>query len=232
MSNRSDLTNPDEFDTLTEIWIMACTDENPIMTYKGIAHRLEKTVEEVENIVKKRRDLFRPSIPSKRLEAWKRMLIKNIDNDLFLPPWIAEIKERESKESAINGLKHKEHVFRSQFRKYVVVEKEDSEKKKIEDRDLYKSPEVHFDTIKWGIEHIDRLRKVQHEGKQLKWTTRFSATAAFVSVITVILSALTFCSNTTKDASTSPAQKTEVAPSANVTSTVQSPIPSQPPPSK
>jgi len=52
--------NLEEFDILSSVWILACNDENPIITYKGIKHRLN--IEDNYNLKKlilSRGDLFR-----------------------------------------------------------------------------------------------------------------------------------------------------------------------------
>lgn len=35
-----DILKPDGFDILSAVWLFACNDENPIITYEGLRHRL------------------------------------------------------------------------------------------------------------------------------------------------------------------------------------------------
>lgn len=124
-------------DILCSIWILACNDKNPQISYQGITQRLGLPEDfDVQTLVQSRGELFRKKTTPNQLNSWKEeMLIgKN------LPNWIREIEDQQKRILKINSLKV-EDVFRSQFRP---------------EQD---SPCSDIQIIDWGLQHIDRLRK-------------------------------------------------------------------------
>jgi len=138
-------------DTVSAIWILACNDENPIITYEGIPYRLGLTLGfDIKRLVGTRAELFRHGIPSQRLRKWK----EEMRAGKHLPAWIRDVDDEKTKAAAIDGLSA-DDVFRSQFRA---------------EADAPRSP---IEIIDWGIQHIDRLRKAGVEAREerFKWIT-------------------------------------------------------------
>jgi hypothetical protein len=157
-------------DILCSIWILACNDENPQISYQGITQRLGLPEDfDVQSLIQKRGELFRKKTTPNQLNRWKEeMLIgKN------LPNWIREIEDQQKRILKINSLKV-EDVFRSQFRP---------------EQD---SPRSDIQIIDWGLQHIDRLRRVEMETnneKIRKFTSIYLPTmSTIVAVIAVISS--------------------------------------------
>lgn len=133
--------DPDDLDTVSAIWILASNDENPLITYKGIIHRLGLSENcNVKAIVASRPELFRLGATESRINSWKAKL----RDARTLPGWIREIADDSERSAAIEALS-KNDVFRSQFRANINAER---------------SP---IEIIKWGLEHLDRLRKARTE---------------------------------------------------------------------
>lgn len=147
MASRTEI---DDLDTLSAIWILASNDENPLITYKGISYRLGLPAAcDVEAVVASRPELFRPGATEARIEAWKI----NMRNGKSLPGWIKAIQNETERSATIEAICFKD-VFRSQFRAH---------------SDAQKSP---IEIIKWGLDHLDRLRKAKAEAKDAsakKW---------------------------------------------------------------
>lgn len=146
----SSAPQPDELDTLSAIWILASNDDNPLITYNGLVFRLGLAKGfDVRAIVKSHPELFRLGVTQSRLDAWKAGLKEGRNQ----PSWIRSIAEPEARLRAIEAL-GTDDVFRSQFRAH-----SDAERTPIE-------------IIKWGLEHLDRLRKAKAEAKDAtvkKW---------------------------------------------------------------
>jgi hypothetical protein len=61
--------NQDKFDILSALWVLACNDPISIMSYNGIRYRLKLPDDyDIESLVEERGELFRPGVPSRRLE--------------------------------------------------------------------------------------------------------------------------------------------------------------------
>lgn len=128
----------DDLDTVSAIWILASNDENPLVTYRGIVHRLGLPDNyNVKAIVASRPELFRPGATEVRIEGWKA----NLRRGKSLPSWLKAIDE--SKRSAAIEALGSGDMFRSQFRAQA---------------DAERSP---IEIIKWGLDHLDRLRKAR-----------------------------------------------------------------------
>jgi len=99
MTTNSD--DPDEFAVLAAIWILASNDESPLITYRGVQHRLNLSQDfDVRTLVRRHGELFRLGMPASRLEQWK----SDMRADRQLPAWIREISGDE-RAQLINGLK-------------------------------------------------------------------------------------------------------------------------------
>lgn len=131
----------DDLDTVSAIWILASNDDNPLITYKGLVHRLGLHANcDVKAIVASRPELFRPGATESRINSWKA----NLRAGKGLPGWIRDIKDSAVRRAAIEAIEPSD-VFRSQFRAHSNAER---------------SP---IEIIKWGLEHLDRLRKARSE---------------------------------------------------------------------
>ena len=150
-----------QLDILCSIWILACNDENPKITYQGIRSRLGLAKDfDVKALVYSRGELFRKQTPQSQLNKWQ----DEMRQGRHLPTWIREIQDANSRTEKINSLTPTD-VFRSQFRAEANSSRSDIE------------------IINWGLQHIDRLRKAELETKQER--TRF-----FTSIIIPIFSTI------------------------------------------
>jgi hypothetical protein len=126
-----------DLDIVSAIWILSCNDENPIITYRGLYHRLGLSPEfDVRAAVLGRRELFRPGILQSRLKDWKAKLREGKQ----LPGWISEIADKTRRLEAIDSLTP-DDVFRNQFR----VEPN--------------APKCPLDIMNWGLEHIFSIQR-------------------------------------------------------------------------
>lgn len=151
MKSRSAIQDARDLDIVSAIWILACNDENPSITYESIRSRLGLAPEvDIKGLVGTRAELFRHGIPSERLRRWKQ----EMSAGKHLPAWLREVDDEAKKTAAIDALSA-DDVFRSQFRA---------------EADAPRSP---IEIIDWGIKHIDRLRKAGVEAREekFKWVT-------------------------------------------------------------
>lgn len=147
-SNRMIVQETDIFDILSAIWILACNDENPIITFGSVSYRLNLPADfDVEALIRSRADLFRMGVPENRILEWKDIMSKG----KHIPSWIKDIDDEDARNEVINSLSGNS-AFRSQFR----VEK-DAEKAPIE-------------VIEWGLQHINRLRLANLESQTMVTT--------------------------------------------------------------
>jgi hypothetical protein len=57
--------DPDEFAVLASLWILASNDENSLITYRGIEHRLNLSPAfDLRGLVRRHGELFRLGMPS------------------------------------------------------------------------------------------------------------------------------------------------------------------------
>jgi len=158
----------DDLDTVSAIWILASNDENPLITYKGLIHRLGLPPScDVRAIVASRPELFRPGATDARMSAWKA----NLRLGKSLPGWLKAIEDSSERSAAIEALSASD-VFRSQFRAHSGAER---------------SP---IEIIRWGLEHLDRLRKARAEANDASvkrwqmwlvfWVTLLGVVSQFV----------------------------------------------------
>jgi hypothetical protein len=167
MMERTD-QGPDYFDTLSAIWILACNDENPIITYRGLTYRMGLPESfGVRSMVLGRRELFRAGVVRSRMDAWK----KRMKQGASLPVWISETASAQEREAEIDDLTP-DDVFRSQFR--------------IEDG----APKSPIEIIDWGLAHIERLRKASVERRE-EVNKRRANLATFLSLGVAALAVVT-----------------------------------------
>src|ERR1700731_1701207 len=139
-----DLLEPDTFDVLAATWVCACNDENSIITFEGIRHRLNLGPSfDIKGLIQSRGDLFRRTVPSRRLEAWKH----DMRSGKRLPDWKREISENALRSKTIDEITP-DDAFRSQFRAGDAA------------------PKSSLEIIDWGLQHIDRLRKSSYEARE------------------------------------------------------------------
>jgi len=149
-NKKSDITN--QYDILCSIWIIASIDENPLITYEGLKYRLGLPDSfDVKSLVHSRSELFRKTTPQNRLDTWKN----DMRNGNRLPSWIKIVENDEERKNKIENLSVND-VFRSQF------------------RIGQNSPKSDMEIIKWGLEHIERLRNAELDTKKGRigfWST-------------------------------------------------------------
>jgi hypothetical protein len=139
-----DLLEVDTFDVLSAAWVMACNDENSMITYESIRSRLNLSQSfDIKGLIHRRADLFRRTVPTSRLETWKHDMRAGKRS----PAWIREITEDDLRRKTIDELTTQD-VFRSQFRA------EDA------------APKSSLEVMDWGLQHIDRLRKASYEARE------------------------------------------------------------------
>ena len=162
--SRPDFHDPDVIHVLSASWVFACNDENPIITYEGVRHRLDLDSSfDLRALIQSRGELFRRGIPKHRLEAWKQQLRAG----RHLPSWIRDITEDELRAKLIEELSA-DDVFRCQFRA---------------DAD---APKASLEIIDWGLQHIERLRTARHEALQKTATSRQMILVFVVGLLNIV----------------------------------------------
>jgi hypothetical protein len=133
----------DELDLISTIWILASNDDNALITYRGLIHRLDLPKNyDVKKLVASRPELFRLGATENRVNEWKSLLL----GGKGIPSWLKYIESDEERKAVIENLSPND-VFRSQFRTHSNAER---------------SP---IEIISWGLQHLDRLRKAKIEAK-------------------------------------------------------------------
>lgn len=160
----------DDFDILTSVWVLSCNDENSIISFEGIKHRLSLDKDfDLNKLIESRRELFRTNVPSTRIEEWKKQMLQG----KRLPAWIRLYKNDE-RTKKINSLTTTD-CFRCQFR--------------TENR-AAKAP---LEIIDWGLKHIDRLRKAEFETNDFKikkWTNIWIPLVSLIVALSAVLSSV------------------------------------------
>ena len=160
---KNDITN--QFDFLCSIWVIASIDENPLITYEGLKYRLGLPDSfDIKALVHSRSELFRKTTPQSRLDTWKT----DMRNGNRLPSWIRVVENDEERNLKIENLSVND-VFRSQF------------------RIGQNSPKSDIEIIKWGLEHIERLRNAELDTK--KGRTSFWS-AVVIPALSIIIAGL------------------------------------------
>jgi hypothetical protein len=154
-----------DWDLLSAIWIVACNDPHPVMSYKSIKERMFLPAEyDVRRLVLSRRDLFRPG--GRRLLAkWKSHMLAGERQ----PNWIASIEDQSERQKAIGDLGLGD-VFVSQFRT-------DEESK------------PSLDVIDWGLKHIERLRSAAgaRRAERKAWVTQGTTILSLLIALSAVL---------------------------------------------
>lgn len=168
---RIEIKSPDIFDILSAIWVLACNDENPIITYEGIKYRLNLGDDfDYRGLVQSRGELFRRGVPDYRLDEWK----DELRSGRHLPSWIQGIQDQNQRLTKINSITI-DDVFRSQF------------------RSGNNAPRSEIEIIDWGLQHIDRLRKASTEAQQeisRRWELRIVLIVAVLNLVATIAIAI------------------------------------------
>lgn len=170
MKQKSISTSTD-LDTLSAIWILACNDDNPQITYEGIKFRLGLDKDfALKELIYSRPELFRKKTSEKLLNSWK----KEMRLGRKIPSWITENNNSTEREIIIEKITISD-VFRSQFRTEV------------------DAPRSGIEVINWGLQHIERLRKAEMDTKQEK-TRNFSS--IWLPLASIIIAAITVIAST------------------------------------
>ncbi|MDM0077276.1 hypothetical protein QTH90_22910 [Variovorax sp. J2P1-59] len=163
-----DILKPDGFDVLSAVWVFACNDENPLITYEGLRYRLNlESTTDVKKLVQSRVDLFRLGATVIRLERWK----KDMCGGTRLPRWISDIEDETKRKEAISAITV-DDVFRSQFR--------------IEEG----APKSSLDQLDWGLKYIERLRKAHVEERETtakSWQMYLLLGASLLNIIATLI---------------------------------------------
>jgi hypothetical protein len=159
---RTPIEGPGEFDIISAIWLLACTDRDTIITYRGIAHRLSVRGLDADGVrkkVKSRAELFSPVVASTWFGQWQTWVV----NNGHFPGWVLELPGGSTVwKQTIRDLR-RDDVFRCQLRT-------DTRPPNTPDPCTQVVPS---DLIKLGLEHIDRLRKAEAE-KREEWLKRIT----------------------------------------------------------
>jgi hypothetical protein len=183
----------DEFYILSAIWIMANRDENPLMFYGDVEHRLRRDASKVRTLVEGQRPLFRLGVTKGRLNKWKCSKLEQAgfspdrapaewqcserewDKGKALPAWLDEkIGPRKGSEEVVSVLNAigKDDVFRSQWRL-----REDDKAAPI-------------DIIEWGLGYLERRRKALLEAREATikaWQIYLVAAVGILNVMVLIV---------------------------------------------
>lgn len=159
------MTKTSHLDIVSATWILASNDENPLITYKSVIHRLglEENFD-IKGLIKVHGELFRQKASDKALTEWKNQM----SSGKHLPSWVKSLSESE-KQKAINALTT-DDIFRSQFRA------------------KSSAPASDISIINWGLEHIERTRKVSTEQNHEKYK---KLTMFWIPILTTTISILT-----------------------------------------
>lgn len=161
---RDTIGEPDEFDIVSAIWVMASNDETPMITYEGIRYRMRLSdTFDVRALVRKRPDLFRQGASKSRLENWKN----DMRSGKRLPSWIRDIENEQDRRARIDSLTTGD-MFRSQFRTEA------------------DAPRSSIEVIDWGLQHIDRLRKARVEALETRYTSWQLWSVIILGILNVI----------------------------------------------
>lgn len=162
----------DNLDILSSIWILASNDENCFITYKSVKHRLGLDENfDVEKLITLHGELFRLKAQKNAVEDWKAKMLKG----KHLPSWIKAITDINQQTDIINKLTEND-IFRSQFRAEI------------------NAKPSNIEIINWGLEHIERIRRISLEKKEENykkftsfWIPILSTFISFVALISSYL---------------------------------------------
>jgi hypothetical protein len=158
----------DDLNKISAVWMMACYDQDAIITFEGIVDRLEIDRDYARRLVESRPELFSQVVAEDWMKDWKEWVLNN--KPKHYPGWVLK-RPAGQREKSINELKHDKDVFRSQIRT-----RGDAW------TDKTKPPgagPVDSKQVALGLEHLDRLRKAGAEERAQFWT-RVSIVTAFL----------------------------------------------------
>jgi hypothetical protein len=158
------MTKSEHLDKVSAAWILACNDENCLLTYEGLKQRLEIKNNEVDvkQLIRLHGELFRQRAPENGLEVWRQDMLRGSRR----PRWIKEIESEDKRVIVIKNLSA-DDIFRSQFRA------------------KHGSPQSSIETISWGLEHIERIRKSSLEERQERLKI---VTSIWIPIISMLIS--------------------------------------------
>jgi hypothetical protein len=172
------MVDVEELDIVSAVWILASNDETSLITYEGIRYRLDLLHNfDVRSLVRKRGELFRSGANAKHLEAWKEEMLAG----RHLPSWIRAIADDAEKQKTIKSISVND-VFRSQFRTSGSI-----------GNLPWRADRSAIEIIKWGLEHIDRLRKANLEAREAtakSWQMWLIFGGTVLSILTQIIIAM------------------------------------------
>lgn len=168
------IVDVEELDIVSAIWILASNDETSLITYEGIRFRLGLPANfDIRSLVSKRGELFRSGANGKHLQAWKDEMLAG----RHLPSWVRAVTDLPEREKVIRALTERD-VFRSQFRASGSIDKP------------WRADKSSIEVIKWGLEHIDRLRKAKLEAREAiakSWQMWLVFGGTMLSILTQII---------------------------------------------
>lgn len=90
MQTKRGAISTENLDLISAIWMFACNDQDTILTYKGVAYRLNKNVTEMKALVKSRAELFSTVVNARWLADWKHW----VKAGKHYPAWVLELPGR------------------------------------------------------------------------------------------------------------------------------------------
>lgn len=194
-NSKYNIIDPGTFDVLAAAWVMACNDDEAIMTYESILYRLNLPADyNVRIIIKSRAELFRQNASHENLDKLKARWRASRQN---MPSWIRAKKAQDEIDRTIDELTV-EDVFRSQFRA------------------KFGSERSEITIIEWGLNHIDRLRRANYEAREARSNACKLWLAIILGFLTTVFSGLTLFEKWAVD-------KPSLDKSTNVSAHVQKP---------
>lgn len=181
-------------DTLSSIWVMACRDESPVLTAYSVAYRLGGIAPaDVMELVKGRRELFRPGLTRGQSRGWKSQYRPpepgaepppeapegedgkpgEAPRPPALPDWLQVFDDEgpAAEQDRVRDWLHDKSISSSRQAldhflddRFVVDETAFRSQFRI-DRELKAEPSD-LATVNWGLEHIERLRRGRAETRQ------------------------------------------------------------------
>ncbi len=168
-SGRPVVGEPDDLAITAAIWVMSCNDESSLIPYYGLSYRLGIADADARRLVRSRPELFLPGVPPAWLDAWKQTL----GGPGTSPGWYQAIPP-ESRAATLAGIRGAD-AFCNQFR----AEQD--------------SPRCSLDVLRWGVEHLELLRKAASESRRQRrdlWTHWIAPGAALLAALLVLAGSL------------------------------------------
>jgi hypothetical protein len=79
--------NDDNYDNTSAIWVMACSDQDAIITYKGIEHRLDNISEDrAKELVKGHPELFSQVVSADWFAEWHKWVLNEANPATAIGP--------------------------------------------------------------------------------------------------------------------------------------------------